>query len=68
MLGLAEGLPARQRDALLAALRIECTCERRQDRTTEVCGAHALLLDERIVKHLIFYGWPSEFWERPWSG
>src|SRR5712692_5067324 len=57
---------AEERDALLAALRIDCTCRRNPDQTTVVCGAHALLLDERAVKHLIFYRrcrtvlWPGE--------
>jgi aerobic-type carbon monoxide dehydrogenase small subunit (CoxS/CutS family) len=57
---------AEERDALLAALRIDCTCKHTKDGHTVVCGAHALLLDERSVKHLIFYRrcravlWPGE--------
>jgi hypothetical protein len=57
---------AEERDALLAALRQACTCQRNRERTMLVCGAHALLLDERAVKHLIFYRrcraalWPDE--------
>ncbi|MDQ6672286.1 MAG: hypothetical protein M3069_16335, partial [Chloroflexota bacterium] len=57
---------ADERDALLAALRIDCTCRRGKDGHPLVCGSHALLLDERAVKHLIFYRrcrailWPAE--------
>jgi hypothetical protein len=54
---------ADERDAFL---RMECTCRREKDGRMVVCGAHALLLDERAVKHLIFYRrcravlWPGE--------
>lgn len=46
---------AEERDALLAALGIDCTCQRGNDGHTAVCGPHALLFDDRAVKHLIFY-------------
>jgi hypothetical protein len=55
-----------ERDALLAAVRLDCTCQHGKDGHRQVCGAHALLLDERAVKHLIFYRrcqsqlWPGE--------
>jgi hypothetical protein len=54
---------AEERDAFL---RMDCTCRRGKDGHTVVCGTHALLLDERVVKHLIFYRrchtllWPGE--------
>jgi hypothetical protein len=57
---------AEERDALLAAVRTDCTCQRGKDGQTGVCGVHAMLLDERAVKHLIFYRrcravlWPDE--------
>ena len=44
-----------ERDALLAAVRKDCSCLHRRDGTTMLCGAHQLLCDERAVKHLIFY-------------
>jgi hypothetical protein len=31
------------------------TCRRGPDSEQVVCGAHALLLDDRTLKHLIFY-------------
>jgi hypothetical protein len=55
-----------ERDALLAALQTVCSCQRGKDGKTQVCGAHTLLLDERTLKHLIFYRrchavlWPGE--------
>jgi hypothetical protein len=55
-----------EREALLAALRRACTCLRATDGHIVLCGAHAMLLDERAVKHLIFYRrcrgllWPGE--------
>jgi hypothetical protein len=41
-----------ERDAFL---RLDCTCRRGKDGRTVVCGTHALLLDERALKHLIFF-------------
>ena len=55
-----------ERDALLAAVQAACSCTQQQDGRTQVCGAHALLLDQRGLKHLIFFRrlhralWPSE--------
>jgi hypothetical protein len=55
-----------EREALLAALPLDCSCRRGTDGQTVPCGAHGLLLDERAVKHLIFYRrchailWPGE--------
>lgn len=54
---------AEERDAFL---QLACTCRRRMDGQTVLCGTHALLLDERALKHLIFYRrckaalWPDE--------
>lgn len=44
-----------ERDSLLAAVRSGCTCGPARDGRTVICGSHALLLDERTVKYLIFY-------------
>jgi hypothetical protein len=58
---------AEERDALLAAVRAACTCpEQAEVAAGRVCGAHALLLNQQILKRLIFYRrwqpalWPSE--------
>jgi aerobic-type carbon monoxide dehydrogenase small subunit (CoxS/CutS family) len=51
-----------ERDALLAALRANCTCTRGKA-GNGLCGAHALLLDKRAVTHLLFYRrWRAVFW------
>ena len=56
-----------ERDALLAAVRAACTCPEPLDVAwRQVCGAHALLMNQQILKRLIFYRrwhpvlWPSE--------
>ena len=54
-----------ERDALLAALRANCTCKR-EKAGNGLCGAHAMLLDKRAVMHLLFLRrfraalWPDE--------
>jgi hypothetical protein len=55
-----------ERDALLAAVAAACTCVRTPDGRTRVCGAHRMLLDQRVLKFIIFYRrcrwrlWPDE--------
>jgi hypothetical protein len=50
----------------LAAVAATCACVRDPDGRLRVCGAHALLFDERTLKHLLFYRrlrlelWPEE--------
>jgi hypothetical protein len=52
-----------ERDALLAAVHAACACRRTMDGRTQVCGAHMLLLDERVLKYLIFYRrWGGTLW------
>ena len=46
---------AEECDLLLAAVRSGCTCAPEREGPTVICGSHALLLDERTVKYLIFY-------------
>jgi len=43
-----------ERDALLAAVQAACGCIRTST-GAQICGAHRLLLNERVLKHLIFY-------------
>jgi hypothetical protein len=52
-----------EQDTLLAAIQAVCTCQRGQDGERVVCSAHALLLDERTLKYLIFYRrYRAVFW------
>jgi hypothetical protein len=52
-----------ERDALLSALEGMCACRRGPDGEALVCGPHSLLLNERTVKHLIFYRrWRLVLW------
>ena len=52
-----------ERDALLAAVQAACTCRRTQTGRTQVCCAHRLLLDEQVLKYLIFYRrWHANLW------
>ena len=52
-----------ERDALLAAVQAACACRRTQAGRTQVCGAHMLLLNERVLKYLIFYRrWRATLW------
>lgn len=45
----------RERAALLAAVNHYCACDREAAVVHGPCAAHALLLDEARLKHLIFY-------------
>ena len=58
-----------ERDALLAAVHAACGCRRNQAGRTTVCGAHRMLLDERVLKYLIFYRrWREALWPGEGAG
>jgi hypothetical protein len=44
-----------ERKALLIAVERHCACERDASAVRVGCGAHSLLLDDAVLKHLIFY-------------
>jgi hypothetical protein len=44
-----------ERDALLRALASNCACTTASDGTrTSTCASHGLLLDQRMLDHLLF--------------
>jgi hypothetical protein len=45
----------REQVALLSAVARHCECRRDDDIVQTTCVAHKLLLDERVLKHLVFY-------------
>src|SRR5207245_5376685 len=52
-----------ERDALLMAVAAACACRRTEDGRTLVCGGHRMLLNDRVLKHLIFYRrWHAALW------
>ena len=52
-----------ERDALLMAVASACACRRTENRRTLVCGGHRMLLNDRVLKHLIFYRrWHAALW------
>ena len=44
-----------EREALMVAVAGNCACPRHAERVLAVCTAHALLLDQAVLKRLVFY-------------
>ena len=52
-----------ERDALLVAVNAACACRRVENGRPQLCGAHLLLLNEQVLKYLIFYRrWHATLW------